>query len=326
MTLVVLVKPNIYRSHPVANYSTALSRFGQVNAAGADDALFLKQFGGEVLTEFEQANVFKARSFVRQIVNGKSAQFPMIGLATSAYHTPGDWIDSQNINMAEQVISVDGLLVSAVFVANIDELENHYDVRGPYSTELGRELARQYDKAAAITAIKAARSASVLTGRAGGSIITAATMSTDADILTASFFSAAQALDEKFVQSEDRSAFLKPAQYYLLAQNPKLLYKDFGGSADITHGTVRTVAGIDLVKALHMPVTNIITGLTKYQGDFTKNVAIIKNKWATGTVQLADISMESDYEPRRQGTFIVSKMAVGHDKLRPDCAIELANS
>lgn len=310
----------------MANYSTGLSRFGQVNGAGPDDALFLKQFGGEVLTEFEQATTFKSRTFIRQIVNGKSAQFPMIGLATSGYHTPGDWIDSQNINMAEQVISVDGLLVSAVFVDNIDELENHYDVRGPYATELGRELARQFDKNLAQISINAARASSKLTGRAGGSTIAAANMDIDADVLTAAFFAAAQALDEKFVSYEERDCTLKPAQYYLLAQNPKLLYKQYGGSADISSGTVHTVAGIDLVKSIHMPTTNVTTGILKYQGDFTKNVGIIRNKWATGTVQLADISMESDYEPRRQGTFMVAKMAVGHDTLRPECAVELAKS
>ena len=33
--------------------STSLSRLGQINKAGADDALFLKQFGGEILAEFE---------------------------------------------------------------------------------------------------------------------------------------------------------------------------------------------------------------------------------------------------------------------------------
>ena len=50
--------------------STSLSRLGQINKAGADDALFLKQFGGEILTEFNRANVFKERNFVRQISNG----------------------------------------------------------------------------------------------------------------------------------------------------------------------------------------------------------------------------------------------------------------
>lgn len=311
----------------VYNYQTNVSLGGQVNGSGAADALFLTQFSGEVLTEFEQANMFKQRSYVRQIMHGKTAQFPMIGLATSAYHTPGEWIDSQVINMAAQTISVDGLLVSAVFVDNIDELENHYDIRGPYATELGRELARQFDKNLAQIGIIAARASSLLTGRAGGSQITGANMGTDADVLTAAIFSGAQALDEKFVAYEDRSAFLPPAQYYLLAQNPKLLFKEYSGSANISTGKVETVAGIELVKSIHMPNgNNITTGISKYQADFTDTVALIKNKWATGTVQLADISLESDYEPRRQGTFLVAKMAVGHDVLRPDCCVELAHT
>lgn len=53
--------------------NSIVSRIGQINTAGADDALFLKQFGGEILTEFEQATVFKNRHFVRQIKNGKTA-------------------------------------------------------------------------------------------------------------------------------------------------------------------------------------------------------------------------------------------------------------
>jgi len=54
--------------------NSTVSRVGQVNTSGATDALFLKQFGGEILTEFERSTVFKTRHFVRQIRNGKTAQ------------------------------------------------------------------------------------------------------------------------------------------------------------------------------------------------------------------------------------------------------------
>jgi hypothetical protein len=39
-----------------------------------------------------------------------------------------------------------------------------------------------------------------------------------------------------------------------------------------------------------------------------------------------DISLETDWEVRRQGTFMVAKMAVGHGILRADCAIELGDT
>lgn len=304
--------------------NTTVSRLGQINAAGAADALFLKLFGGEVLVEFERSTVFKDRHFVRQIANGKSAQFPLIGRATAGYHTPGNFIDATAINHAEKVITIDDLLVAATFIANIDEAMNHYDVRQPYSQELGRILAQTYDTNVAHCMVLGARASSPLTGRAGGSVIDHEDMATDAAVLEAALFASAQALDEKYVPESDRSAFFRPAQFYLLAQRDKLINKELGGRGSIADGKLETVAGIELVKTNNVPSTNVNTGPSKYQGDFTDTVGIVANKMAAGTVKLLDLSMESEYEIRRQGTFMVAKYAVGHDYLRPDCAIELA--
>lgn len=306
--------------------NSVVSRVGQVNAAGADDALFLKQFGGEILTEFEEANVFKSRHFVRQIRNGKTAQFPMIGTVTSSYHTPGNFIDGQAVNHAEMTISVDGLIVAPVFVDKLDELMNHYDVRGPYATEMGRELARQYDENVARTMVLAARASSSLTGRDGGSRLSNASMATSSTAIASALFSAAQLLDEKNVASADRNAFFRPAHYYLLAQDTNLINKDWGGSGAIASGSFESLAGITIVKSNHVPNANDSANSalkTKYRADYSTTVGIVSNKWAVGTVQLQDIALESEWEIRRQGTFMVAKMAVGHGILRPDCAIEL---
>jgi hypothetical protein len=293
------------------------------NLGGDADALFLKQFGGEILTEFEENTVFKSRHFVRQIKNGKSAQFPSIGTVTSSYHTPGNFIDGQTVPHAETIISVDGLLVAPVFIAKIDELMNHYDVRGPYATEMGRELAQQYDINVARMFVLAARATNDLTTRDGGTRIDSANMDTAQAEIRAALFEAAQTLDEKKVGVANCSAFFRPAQYYLMAQDTTLINKDYNGAGSIAAGKIETVAGFPIVKTNNVPSTNVNTGLAKYQGDYSKTVAIIGNKWAVGTVQLMDISLESEYEIRRQGTFMVAKMAVGHDILRPECAIEL---
>ena len=70
------------------------SRLGLVNNAGGgtwagDNALFLQVFAGEVLTAFRKATIFEALHSVRTISSGKSASFPIIGLNSAAYHTPG---------------------------------------------------------------------------------------------------------------------------------------------------------------------------------------------------------------------------------------------
>lgn len=302
--------------------ASIVSRVGKVNAAGADDALFLKLFGGEILTEFENATKFKGRHFVRQIRNGKTAQFPMIGTVTSSYHTPGAFIDGQEVNHAEITISIDGLLLAPIFVDKLDELMNHYDVRGPYSTEMGRELAKQYDVNVARTGILAARASSPLTGRTGGSQIDIGATATGTALATG-LFAAAQTFDEKNISEADRWCYVRPASYYAMAQNTTLIDGDYGGSGSIASGTIDTVAGIQLIKTNNLPNTNVTTGVTKYRGDYSKTKALITNRWSVGTVQLMDIGLDSEWEIRRQGTFMVAKMAVGHGILRAECAIEL---
>jgi hypothetical protein len=41
-----------------------------------------------------------------------------------------------------------------------------------------------------------------------------------------------------------------------------------------------------------------------------------------GTVKLMDVAMETERDVRRQEDFMVAKMAVGTDALRPECAVE----
>jgi hypothetical protein len=60
------------------------SRLGQIDAAGDPQALFLKVFAGEVLTAFNRDSAFRPRHMVRTIASGKSAQFPVTGLASAS--------------------------------------------------------------------------------------------------------------------------------------------------------------------------------------------------------------------------------------------------
>jgi len=48
---------------------------------------------------------------------------------------------------------------------------------------------------------------------------------------------------------------------------------------------------------------------------------LILTPQAIGCVQLMDVASEAEYDIRRQGTLMVSKMAVGHGILRPECMI-----
>ena len=354
----------------MANGDTSPSRVGQVNSAGDVDALFLKKFSGEILQTFEESNIFKPLHTVRTIDSGKSAQFPVTGVASADYHTPGENIAEQggaaskylsDIRKAEKVINIDKMLLASTFLANIDDVKNHYDIRSVYANELGKALAVRFDTAISKVFIAAARSAAAITGGKTGGVldVSANVMGSGADSgddadntdptgaeLVAALFTAAQKLDENDVPSDGRFCVLRPQEYYklitggagALAISTSAVNKDVGGVGSIASGSIPQVAGITIYKSNHIPSTDLSgvatgdgaaandvfgAGGSGYNGDFTNTLGIVSHSAAVGTVKLLDLATESEYQIERQGTLFVAKYAMGHGILRPECAIEL---
>lgn len=314
------------------------SRLGLVNNAGGgswagDNALFLQVFGGEVLTAFRKATIFESLHTVRTISSGKSASFPIIGLNSAAYHTPGNMLIGTQVKHAEAVIKIDDKLTSNVFIADIDEAKNHYDVRAPYTKEMGNALAYTFDKNVAAMIAKAARTATNFnTDLPGGTrikIVAASKSAITGAQLATALFSAAQKMDENNLPENDRYCVLAPAEYYKLVQETNVINRDWGGAGAYADGTVLRVAGITIQKSNHLPTTNRSAASGEnndYSANYTDSVALAFNKQAVGTVKLMDLKMEqtgSDVHALWQGTFMVASMALGTNILRPDCAIEI---
>jgi len=311
-----------------------VSRLGQANAAGDADALFLKVYAGEVLTSFEQKQVTMDKHYVRTIANGKSTSFPVMGRDTEAYyHTPGNEILGGKIKHNERVITIDDLLVSPKFIANIDEAKNHYDVRSTYTKEQGQKLANSMDKHVLQVGVLAARSTKLIDDpdQFGGTTIYGVDP-TDGDSLAEAMFKAAQVMDEKDVPEDERTLFVRPAEFYAMARSTKILNRDWGGEGSYAGGNVIRVAGITIVKTNNLPKSNVANGTlgagtnNKYAGDFSNTVGLIMHPSAVGTVKLMDLAMESDYQVSRQGTLLVAKYAVGHGILRGEAAVELSSA
>ena len=124
-----------------------LARLGVLNGTSdgsweQDNALFLEVFSGEVLTAFETATIFKPLHRVRTIQHGKSASFPVLGKMSARYHKPGEAIlGSNNPPIGQRVIAIDDLLISDVFIYDLEDAKLHFDVRQEYSHQLGVSLA-----------------------------------------------------------------------------------------------------------------------------------------------------------------------------------------
>ena len=347
-----------------------LSALGQTNGSSGwsgtyatDTALFLKMFAGEVLTTFETSTVMLPITMMRTITEGKSASFPVSGIATAGYHTPGQDILTGNelngfiaaasagsptvaattlnqssylsqVKHNERIINVDDELISATFIAKLDEARNHYDVRSIYTTEMGRALAKQMDRNLIGLSLLAARASATITGQDGGSRIDISSSGTRAGVTAAEIidgiYSAAQILDEKDVPEEDRYCVLEPASIYKLIKDKSLVNRDFTiGNGDYAKGILGEAAGIKLVKsnnarAIFGQNLSAVAGQQNtYTGDFSGTMGVVFHKAAIGTVKLLDLALENEYITQRRGHLFVGAYAVGHGILRPECAVEL---
>lgn len=313
--------------------NATVSRLGQVQATGSDRALFEKVFAGEVITAFETNVILKELTAQRTITSGRSASFPAIYKASAAYHTPGNEIVGTAISHNEVIVDIDDLLVADAFIANIDEAMNHYDVRSPYSSELGIALALAYDKNVARNIIRAARGSALFTGDTGGQAVNDNANLTSATALAGSIWSAKQKMEEADVpvDSTQVNAALKPAQWYLLAQESTLvLNRDVGGDGSYSQGRFSMIGGVNVVKSNALPWGTDDSGTLTIPDPYRVNMALTAGavfvERAAATVQLLGLAMESEYDIRRQGTLMVAKYAVGHGPLLNKCAIELTDN
>ena len=122
--------------------------------------------------------------------------------------------------------------------------------------------------------------------------------------------------------------YLRPAQYYLMAETTDLINRDWGGRGVYAEGEVMKVAGIHIVKTNNLPITTVSdsTGVTTHEGTFNTTKALVMHKSAVATVKLLNLAVETEYDIRLQGWWIVAKYAMGHSFIRPECCVEFKTS
>lgn len=314
------------------------SRLGQINGAGDALATFLKVFAGEVLTTFNREAIFRDKHTMRTIPSGKSAQFPATGIISAYTHNPGDEILGNLINASERVISIEGLKIAPSFIANIDEAMNHYDYRSIYSTDIGQALSKLFDQDVARSMIMAARQTSpnvkgVFPNDTLASTEVNALFATDGPTIFNGIYDGGVLLDSRDIPTSDRNVFLRPTQYALLVKSEKpfdyRLNDGQTGLGGYASGQVRMVYGMPIFKTNNLPNTNNVADLTQpatRQHDFSVTQGVVAHKAAAATVALQDVTMESEYDMRRQGWLMLGKFLCGHDFLRPEAAFELQSA
>jgi hypothetical protein len=325
---------------------TTPSRFLQGQTAGTAErtdmrTLALDIFGGEVLTAFDLATITADKVNTRTLSGGmKSARFPKIWKATAEYHVAGRELLGNEIETGEITITPDELLVAHTAIYDLDDMLSHFDVRSQFSFELGRSLARVYDKNNFRQIVLAARVAADGPFPAGNVI-------TDATLINSSIVSTTGAAWISAIRTANKDLFNKDvpeSEPRFMAVNwdvfDAIKYaKDSGGQYLVINRQLNTpdnrgiggrdetltIDGVTIYKTRNMPTTDESADTSvysKYRANYSTTTGVLWTPMAVANVKMRDITLEHERDVRRQENFMVASMLAGHGTLRPECAVE----
>jgi hypothetical protein len=333
--------------------SLALTMFwGSVLEAFRAKTLLWNSLGGDFGVTSETGGPVVAS---KRVSSGKSWEFPLIGDDPSPeYHTPGVELLGQTINMSKGTINIDDILVSHYDIAGDHTQLSHFDVMAPFARKLGRSLAIDFDSKLFRVAINSALTAAVTNIHSGGNSVTrggttVATAypitATGQDNFLNDVSNLAMEMDDDNVPEDGRYLVINTYIRRLLSTplssgNTAIFDGDFNGQRDnsLNPRVIAKISGFNVMSpTTQLPTTNITTGPTAYQGNYTAAatgggipVAVAlcgadEGTAGVGYVAAADprfgpIYAYNMYDERRNTTFMKAQMMVGADTLAPWCA------
>ena len=327
---------------------------GQINGAGNDRALFLKQFAGEILSVMPETQNTLGMTYKKVLRGAKSYQFPYLGKLTPKYHTPGVQLTGQPTGQNEKVIALDSLIVVDRFVAKVDDLMKHYDERSEYASQMAQALATLKDNHVFMEAIKGARQSEQVTGTgaSGLEIIndklkldTGDPLNAQTGVELAQAYKAAWKESAANFKKKDVPASLKKVGYISWDDYFTILdavdtngfsffNKDFHtGSAE--SGMMPVLYGIH-VQGTNNLISEDLSAIPDsdpatpnslhffHGADFSKTVGVIMCEKAVAEVMAQDITVElGQYDVSRKGQLLTADLFTGTGWLRPECLVEL---
>ncbi len=240
-----------------------------VNQSGSDAlALFLKVFGGEVLTAFARQTKTLDKVMTRTITSGKSAQFPVMGRTSAHYLKAGQSLDDKRkeIKHTEKTISIDGLLTTDVLIYDIEDAMNHYDVRAEYSRQLGEAMAMAADTAnyaemAKLVNLKNTTSAQAenIKGLGQSPVIYIGKGTMDlgqpskvGEAVIQALTHARAEFTKNYIPTGDRTFFTSPDIYSAILAALMPNAANYAALIDPETGNIRNVMGFEVVETPHM--------------------------------------------------------------------------
>lgn len=238
------------------------------NDTGEVNPLHIEEYGGEVESRFVKTSFMRTYVKIKPVRGTDTVTNDRIGKTSLQKVTPGVRPDSGTAEFDNISVKVDTIVLARNNVALLDDFQSHYDVRAELGQDHGKEIGIFFDEAFIIQAIKSALTTvgtapgdrPAPEGFLGGNRVelAAAGDELDPDKLQRGLEDVCQAIEEKDVDLHGGVILVRPAQYYALKRNDKLISADYSiGNGNFAQGTVMESNGLPVIKTNRIPQADI---------------------------------------------------------------------
>ena len=231
---------------------------------GTVNPLHVDEYAGEVESQIVKTSIMREYVKLKSIRGTDTVTNDRIGKTSLQAVTPGIRPTAGTVEFDNISVRVDTIVLARNNVALLHDFQSHYDVRAEIGMDHGKEIGKFFDEAFIIQTIKAAL---IVIGTAAGETpapegfqsgstvtLTAANDELDPDKLQRGIEDVCQAMEEKDVELDGAIIMVRPAQYYVLKRNDKLISQDYSlGNGDYAKGLVLESNGIRIVKTNRIP-------------------------------------------------------------------------
>jgi len=301
-------------------------QIGSAPAATNPMALHIEEYTGVVETTIARKSIMRDYIPVRPVRGTSTVSAYQFGASTLQVLTPGTELDG-TVNQAAKIkLTVDTVVLARAFTPMLDDFQNSYDARSAIGQEHGKMIAKFYDQAFMIQAVKAAQISNMSTYPAGwkpGTVKTFATpgLENDPAALEDYLGQLFTEMEEKDVDpiTDDLIIVVKPKAYYTLLKNDRLVNREFITSDGTKIETHHLAAyGVPLRISNNLP-TSAVTGhflsnagnSNAYDGDFSGTVAAVFSPRALLAGETIPLTTDVFWDSRLKGYFIDAYLSFG---------------
>lgn len=293
----------------------------------------IEQYGGVVDSQFAKGSIMRKFVTVQPVKGTDTLINRRIGRTQLQALTPGVRPDGVATAFGRAQVTVDTVILARDNRSMLNEFQIDFNARAELGKDHGKELAKFFDEALIIQAIKSAylTAPAGLNGAIGaGKVETMALANdeNDPDLLYAKIAKIITRMQEEDIDTSELVCLVRPTHYDVLSNNDKLIDRDFSDdNGDFSLGTVGTIKKVPVIDTARIPTAAIVGHKLSNAGNSNaydlsagqaKAVAVILHPQSLLAGETIPLTSDMWFSREEKQWFIDSFMAFGASNRRPD--------